>query len=197
MSDLLALARSALSGERSEKSEESPGVATLTSHLSLLSQPNRVPLHRKRRRKRIPRIPCFTCGLSPIDTYDDGSPRYDHGHDPETGETWWASSDVASVRRCPACSHEHPVLTTCLDCGACQALDLTAVAAEIFADLLPGGIDACEALVAHNRNLRLWASCDGTCGMDGCRRPYFDHAGLTRYRDEEALQGDVGDGCQR
>lgn len=25
----------------------------------------------------------------PTDTYDDGSPRYDHGHDPETGERWW------------------------------------------------------------------------------------------------------------
>jgi hypothetical protein len=31
----------------------------------------------------------------PTDTYDDGSPRYDHGHDPVTGEMWWATSDVS------------------------------------------------------------------------------------------------------
>lgn len=56
----------------------------------------------KRSRKRIPRIPCFTCGLSPTDTYDDGSPRYDHGHDPVTGETWWAEIDDDDVPVGPA-----------------------------------------------------------------------------------------------
>jgi hypothetical protein len=149
VSDLLALARSGLSGETSELSEISPpqrrsGFSGETSELSeqspladplpspssLLSHPNRVSLRRKRRRKRIPRVPCFTCGLSPTGTYEDGSPRYDHGHDPVTGETWWAPSEVASARTCPACQHEHPAGTTCRQCEACQALDQTAIAAR-------------------------------------------------------------------
>jgi hypothetical protein len=126
-------------------------------------------------------VPCATCGLSPTGTYDDGSPRYDHGHDPLTGETWWASSDVASVRRCPACAHEHPVLTTCRRCEACQVLDLTAIATEVFADLLPGGVEAHAALVRHDHNLGRYGACDGSCGQVDRRRPYFDEFGLTRH----------------
>jgi len=194
VSDLLARARSVrsgFSGEISELSERSLLEGTLSSHLSLLSQPNRVPLRRKRRRKRIPRIPCATCGLSPTDTYEDGSPRYDHGHDPKTGEVWWAQAEVASVRRCPACSHEHPVLTTCLGCEECQALDLTAIATEVFADLLPGGVEWRAALVRHNQNLGSYGRCDGDCHLDDCRRPYYDESGLTRYRDTSVEQSSV------
>jgi hypothetical protein len=33
----------------------------------------------------------------PTDTYEDGSPRYDHGHDPATGERWWAPSDEDTI----------------------------------------------------------------------------------------------------
>ena len=130
----------------------------------------------------------------PTDTYEDGSPRYDHGHDPKNGQTWWRERDEADTRRCPACHHEHPVLTTCLTCEECRTHDLTAIATEVFADLLPGGADARAALVQHNHNLGRDARCDGSCGLPGCRRPYFDRAGLTRYRDEEERPGDADDG---
>jgi hypothetical protein len=128
-------------------------------------------------------VPCSTCGLMPTDIFSDGSPRYDHGHDRLTGETWWASSEVASSRRCPACAHEHPVGTTCRQCEECQALDLTAIATEVFTDLLPGGADWQAALVRHNHNLGQYGRCDGDCRRADCRRPYYDESGLTRYRD--------------
>jgi hypothetical protein len=127
----------------------------------------------------------------PTSVFDDGSPRYDHGHDALTGETWWASSDVASVRRCPACSHEHPVGTTCRGCEECQAHDLTAIATEIFADLLPGGVEWRAALVRHNQNLGFHGRCDGDCHLADCRRPYYDGSGLTRYRETSDDQSGV------
>jgi hypothetical protein len=189
VSDLLALAlsvRSGFSGERSELSELSPSRTPLSSHLSHLSHSQRAPSRRKRRWKWIPRIPCATCGLSPTDTYHDGSPRYDHGHDPLTGETWWAPRDagVASVRRCPACRHEHPVGTTCRRCPECPS-DLTPIARQVFVDLLADGPEAQASLARHNASLRLYARCDGFCGAPDCHKPYFDDAGLTRYRSED------------
>jgi hypothetical protein len=33
----------------------------------------------------------------PTDTFEDGSPRYDHGHDPVTGERWWAPPDEDTI----------------------------------------------------------------------------------------------------
>ena len=142
-------------------------------------------------------VPCATCGRMPTDIYSDGSPRYDHGHDATTGETWWVSRDVASgsPRRCPACQHDHAVGTTCRACQECRKGDLVAIAEEVFADLLPGGIGAYEALLQHNHNLGRDRACDGSCGLLHCRRPDFDDAGLTRYRDTAddqpgALTGD-------
>jgi hypothetical protein len=165
-------------------SAESPLADLLPLPSLLLSRPRRVPTRRRDGRRRpTPGVPCFTCGLSPTGTYEDGSPRYDHGHDPVTGETWWAPKEVASAHTCPACRHEHPAGTTCRQCEACQALDLMPQAEEIFGDLLPGGSDTYGGLLRHNHNLGLYAACDGSCGFADCRRPYFDRAGLTCYRD--------------
>ena len=188
MSDLLELARSVLSGlssETSESSEQSSVATALPSPSSLLSRPRRSLSHRRRvRRRRTPRVPCFTCSLSPTGTHKDGSPRYDHGHDTVTGEVWWRSRhEQAAARLCPACHHEHPVPTTCRQCPACRAGDLTDIARDMFADLLPGGADWQAALLRHNHNLGRDAACDGSCGLADCGRPYFDRAGLTRRRD--------------
>ena len=87
------------------------------------------------------------------------------------------------ARPCPACQHDHAIGTTCQECPECQALDLTPMAHEIFADLLPGGADAQVALVRHNQNIGRMAACDGSCRLADCRRPYFDRAGLTRHGD--------------
>jgi hypothetical protein len=92
---------------------------------------------------------------------------------------------MGGVRTCPACAHEHPVLKTCRRCEACQVLDLTAIATEVFADLLPGGVEWRAALVRHLQNLGLNGRCDGNCPLADCRRPYFDESGLTRYRSDE------------
>jgi len=75
------------------------------------------------------------------------------------------------------------VLTTCLQCPVCRAGDLTDLARDIFADLLPGGTDWQAALLRHNHDLGRDAACDGSCGLSDCRRPYFDAGGLTCYRD--------------
>jgi len=138
-------------------------------------------------------VPCFTCGRKPTDIFADGSPRYDHGHDATTGETWWARDDtiVGSVRRCPACRHEHAVGTTCRECEPCQALDRTADAMAAFADLLPGGADAITVLVRHDRALGRDSACDGSCGVPDCRRPDFAKAGLTRYGGRPSAEGGV------
>lgn len=61
--------------------------------------------------------------------------------------------------------------------------DLVAIAEEVFHDLLPGGADWVAALVRHNGDMGIHGACDRSCGLDDCRRPYFDEAGLTRYRD--------------
>ena len=136
MSDLLELARSKRGSETSERSEVSLSPAVLPSHPSLLSRPRAV---RRRRPKWVPRVPCATCGLRPTDTFDDGSPRYDHGHDFATGETWWAATRtaVATLRRCPACRHEHAAVSTCLECPGCRSGDLVRAAEEVFGELLP------------------------------------------------------------
>jgi hypothetical protein len=92
---------------------------------------------------------------------------------------------IGLVRTCPTCQHDHAVGTTCRECPGCQTLDLTGVTREVFAGLLPGGGDAQAALARHNENLRLHARCDGGCGVPDCRKPYFDDAGLTRYRSDD------------
>jgi hypothetical protein len=58
-------------------------------------------------------------------------------------------------------------------------------AEEVFGDLMPGGAAAQAALARHNASLRLHARCDGDCGVPHCRKPYFDDAGLTRYRSDD------------
>ena len=87
------------------------------------------------------------------------------------------------ARLCPACHHEHPVPTTCRQRPVCRAGDLTDIARDMFADLVPGGADAYEALVRHKKDLGRTAACDGSCCLADCGRPYFDRAGLTRRRD--------------
>lgn len=42
---------------------------------------------------------------------------------------------LGSMRRCPACGHDHAVGTTCLACPTCSRdLDLTDIARQVFAD---------------------------------------------------------------
>lgn len=66
-------------------------------------------------------VPCYTCGRLPVGNFDDGSPRYDHCHDRATGLYWINPQGVRfPVRVCPACVHEHPVGTTCLQCPVCR-----------------------------------------------------------------------------
>lgn len=134
----------------------------------------------------------------PTDTYEDGSPCYDHGHDPETGATWHLRGDAAArtARHCSACHHDHPAMTTCCDCERCLGDELSDAEEARYQGLVGsrsifGGFEAEKGLTSHNQNLRVYASCDGTCGMKGCRSPYFDHAGLTRYRDDELPIGDL------
>jgi hypothetical protein len=119
----------------------------------------------------------------PTSTFDDGSPRHDHFHDPVTGEICWARDDAtaSSVRRCPACQHEHPVGTTCLMCPACQAPDLTAIAEEVFADLLPGGAESVAARARHDERVRLYGRCDMRCGVPFCRGTPVDEDALARF----------------
>jgi hypothetical protein len=45
-------------------------------------------------------IPCHTCGRLPVGTFDDGSPRYDHGHRPD-GSTWEATAPAAQTTERP------------------------------------------------------------------------------------------------
>jgi hypothetical protein len=93
--------------------------------------------------------------------------------------------DTSKVRTCPVCEHDHAAGTTCRECCECRAKDLVSQAEDIFADLMPGGAEAQAALARHNASLRLHARCDGSCGALDCHEPYFDDAGLTRYRSED------------
>jgi hypothetical protein len=75
---------------------------------------------------------CFTCGRLADGSYEDGSPRYLHGHDLVAGERWSRPRGglrLGDVRRCPSCTKEHAVGTTC---G--PAVDLVAAALAIFGD---------------------------------------------------------------
>lgn len=109
------------------------------------------------------------------------------------------SSNSLSARRCPACQHDHAVGTTCCECERCLGDELSDAEEERFQEprreVSPlGYIEAEKGLFQHNHNLGLNGACDGTCGMGGCRRPYFDRAGLTRYRDKRERPSDVLDG---
>lgn len=103
-----------------------PGRDPLLSHPSLLSQLIVWPqvTHED---PSVPQVPCFTCGELPVGVYHDGSPRYDHGHDLVTGETWRhprpQRASPGGERVCPSCHHRHPVGTTCLQCPSCVVPD--------------------------------------------------------------------------
>ena len=98
---------------------------------------------------RLPELPesgglrrCYTCGQTADGTWDDGSPRWHHGHDPLTGQRWTMQprrGRVGQLRTCPACGAEHAVGTTC---GPVAGSD-------IDASNDPGtGMDLLEAAVA-------------------------------------------------
>jgi hypothetical protein len=75
---------------------------------------------------------CFTCGQLADGSYDDGSPRYLHGHDPLTGERWSRPRGglrLGDVRHGASCRKEHAVGMTCA-----PAVDLVAAALAIFGD---------------------------------------------------------------
>ena len=102
------LAESARSVERAgsaESAERSPDEQVL-SLPALLARPS----SGARRR-------CWTCGAPATGTWDDGSPRFDHGHDAVTGITWTVIRSrrvaVGRVRTCPGCAIGHAVGTTC------------------------------------------------------------------------------------
>jgi hypothetical protein len=109
--DLLALARAALpeaSEGRAESAQSaaSPDERPLSSLSSLFAQP-----------RSMARSRCWTCGEPATGTWDDGSPRFDHGHDRSTGVRWVHPRSrvvrLGTVRTCPACATEHAVGTTC------------------------------------------------------------------------------------
>jgi len=117
---------------------------------------------------------------------------------PEVDDELWATverirrkksrgggSVLGQVRECPACTHPHAVGTTCRECPECRSSDPVLQAEATFSDLMPVGAEAQAALARHNASLRLHAMCDGGCGVPDCRKPYFDDAGLTRYRSDD------------
>lgn len=117
-SDLLALARRTIAmsvatdREISEKSEQSPPPAPLSSLSSLMS--HRLATSRRR---------CFTCGEPATGSFDDGSPRWHHGHDRVTGVRWTVPvrlARIGRVRTCPACGSDHAVGTTCAAPTGCD-----------------------------------------------------------------------------
>ncbi len=72
--------------------------------------------------RRLRTVPCATCDRMPTDIFSDGSPRYDHVHDLPAGattETQTSGAVAGAARMCPACGHQHPVGTTCLECPSC------------------------------------------------------------------------------
>ncbi len=108
--DLMTIARAVMSehvpdNESAESAERSPD-APLRSLSALIAQPGRGA-----------RRGCWTCGASATGTWDDGSPRFDHGHDAVTGITWTHPRSrrvaVGRVRTCPGCGIDHAVGTTC------------------------------------------------------------------------------------
>ncbi|CAN5840941.1 hypothetical protein BH23CHL8_BH23CHL8_27310 [soil metagenome] len=49
-----------------------------------------------------------------------------------------------------------------------------AIAAEVFADLLPGGAEVVAAGARHAERLRLHERCDRRCGLPRCRGTHVD-----------------------
>ena len=114
--DLLALARAVLAGiprEHSAQSARSPSRGDLSAPSSLSLRPQARRVRGWMPRRRAPRVPCHTCGRLPVGTFDDGSPRYDHGHTPD-GETWWMPEESAALDKQPALAllMEHEEFTT-------------------------------------------------------------------------------------
>ena len=73
-----------------------------------------------------PRRRCYTCGARPVGRFGDGSPKYPStcSHPPIAVAMAWTGPEPvttterragATLRTCPACRAEHPVLTTCAD----------------------------------------------------------------------------------
>jgi hypothetical protein len=157
--DLLAIARrfragdatdmgcaiSAIRGER--PSTEAPTVyPSLIARLDAggtarLSRPERPERREAGSRRR-----CHTCGQAADGTWDDGSPRWHHGHDPLTGQRWTMpprGSRVGQLRTCPACGAEHAAGTTCGPAAGpvlpvadqpAPGIDLVEAALAIFGD---------------------------------------------------------------
>ena len=143
----------------------------------------------KRRYDRRPSNPDAADLIEPESDTSPGWPSPDEEPDdlPPSESPERRGHALGEMRPCPACQHEHPVGTTCLDCEHCLRDELTDAEEESHQDLVGdgcffGGFEAHPGLSAHNRNLRLLAACDGTCAMAGCPRPYFDDSGLTRHR---------------
>jgi len=126
--DLLAIARSLRTGDTtdtgcaiSEIRGKRPSLPPLSAHLSLIAQPDEAatarlsPSELPERRESGDRRRCYTCGQAADGTWDDGSPRWHHGHDPLTGQRWTMPrrGRVGQLRTCPACGAEHAVGTTC------------------------------------------------------------------------------------
>ena len=157
--DLLAIARSFGTDDATDtgcaKSEirgKSPPASPLSAHLSLLAQPDaagtarRSPPELPERREPGGRRRCYTCGQVADGTWDDGSPRWHHGHDPVTGQRWTMPprrARVGQLRTCPVCAAEHAVGTTCgplvgSDIDASDrpgaGIDLLAAALAVFGD---------------------------------------------------------------
>jgi hypothetical protein len=152
--DLLAIVRGYRMGDatdtRCAKSEirgNSPSTPPRSAHLSRIAQPDAAGTVRLSPAELATREPgghrrCYTCGQAADSTWDDGSPRWRHGHDPLTGQRWTMQprrAPVGRLRTCPACAAEHAVDTTC---GPVAGSGIKA------SDQADAGIDLLEAALA-------------------------------------------------
>jgi hypothetical protein len=161
--DLLAIARGNRTGDatdtgcaQSEIRGDSPSSPPRSAHLARIAQPDAAgtvrlsPAELATRREPGGQRRCYTCGQAADSTWDDGSPRWRHGHDPLTGQRWTMQPRRAPVGRlltCRACAAEHaagtdcgPVAGSCIDAsdrpGA--GIDLLQAALVVFGDDVEG-----------------------------------------------------------
>ncbi len=59
----------------------------------------------------------FLSSSQPDDDATDTPPVYTGG----VASVVATGTDPSKPRRCPSCQHEHPVLTTCMECPTCRA----------------------------------------------------------------------------
>ena len=127
--DLLAIARSFRPGDatdtscaQSEIRGKRASLPPLSAHLLLIAQPDAggaarlAPPELPEPHESVGRRRCYTCGQAADGTWDDGSPRWHHGHDALTGQRWTMRprrGRVGWLRTCPACAAEHAAGTTC------------------------------------------------------------------------------------